>query len=46
MFQTLLEEESGVNGIVDADKAGFSSTELGFTGTEEQLHEGEGIGKW
>ena len=46
MFQTLLEEESDVNGIVDAAKAGFSSTELGFTGTEEQLCEGEGTGKW
>ena len=32
MFQTLLEEESDVNGIVDAAKARFSSTELGFTG--------------
>ena len=46
MFQTLLEEVSDVNGIVDAAKAGFSSTKLGFTGTEEQLYEGEGTGKW
>ena len=46
MFQTLLEEESDVNGIVDAAKAGLSSIELGFTRTEEQLCEGEGIGKW
>ena len=46
MFQNLLEEESNVNGIVDAAKAGFSSTELGFTRAEEQLCEGEDIGKW
>ena len=46
MLQTLLEEESDVNGIVDATKAGFSSIELGFTGAEEQLCEGEGAGKW
>ena len=35
-----------MNGIVDAAKAGLSSTELGFTGIEEQLCEGEGTGKW
>ena len=46
MFQTFLEEESDVNGIVDAAKAGFSSIELGFTGSEEQICEGEDIGKW
>ena len=46
MFQTLLEEESDVNGIIDATKVGFSSTKLGFTGTEEQLYEGEGTCKW
>ena len=33
-----------MNGIVDAGKASFSSTELGFTGTDEQLCEGEGTG--
>ena len=44
MFQTLLKEESDVNGIVDAGEAGFSSTELRFIGTDEQLCEGEGIG--
>ena len=46
MFQTLLEEESDVNGIVDATKVGLSSIELGFTGKEEQICKGEGIGKW
>ena len=46
MFHTLLEQVSDVNGIVDAAKAGFSSTEIGFTGIEEQLCRGEGIGKW
>ena len=46
MFQTLLEEESDVNGIVYVAKAGFSSTKLGFTGIEEQLCEGEDAGKW
>ena len=46
MFQNLVEEVSDVNGIVDATKAGFLSTELGFTGTEEQLCEREGTGKW
>ena len=46
MFQTLLEEESDVNGIVDATKVGFSSTEVGFTGVEEELCEGEDSGKW
>ena len=46
MFQTLLEEDSDANGIVDETKAGFSSTELGFSGAEEQLCEGEGTCKW
>ena len=46
MFQTFFEEESDVNGIVDAAKVGLSSTKLGFTGIEEQLCEGEGTGKW
>ena len=46
MFQTLLEEKSDVNGIVDATKAKFSSTDLGFTGVEEQFCKGEGTGKW
>ena len=46
MFQTLVEEESDVNGIVDASKAGFSSIEVGFTRAEEQLCEGEDVGKW
>ena len=46
MFHTLLEHVSDVNGIVDAAKAGLSSTELGFTRTEEQLCEGEGTRKW
>ena len=46
MFHTLLEQVSDVNEIVDAAKVGLSSTELGFTGTEEQICEGEGTGKW
>ena len=46
MFQTLLEHVSDVNGIVDAAKVGLSSTKLGFTGTAEQLCEGEGTCKW
>ena len=46
MFQNLLEDESDVNGIVDAANAGFSSTELGFNGAEEQICEGEDAGKW
>ena len=46
MFQTLLEEESNVNGIVDAGKARFSFIELGFTGTKEILWEGEATCKW
>ena len=46
MFHTFLEHVSDVNGIVDASKAGLSSTKLGFTRTEEQLYEGEGTGKW
>ena len=46
MFQTFLEEESDVNGIVDVAKTRFSSIELGFTGAEERLYEGEYVGKW
>ena len=46
MFQILLEEESDVNGIVDADKTGFSFIELGFIATEELLYEGESTSKW
>ena len=46
MFQTLVEEESDVNEIVNAGKEGFSFIELGFTATEELLCEGEAIGKW
>ena len=46
MFQTLLEEESDVNGIVNVGKARFSFIELGFTATKELLYEGEAIGKW
>ena len=46
MFQTLLEEENDVNGIVDAGKAGFSFIELMLTEIEELLSEGEGTGKW
>ena len=46
MFQTFLEEESDVNGIVDAAKAGFSFIELGFTAKKELLCEGEATGKW
>ena len=46
MFQTLLEEESDVNGIVDVGKVGFSFIELGFIATEELLREGEATGKW
>ena len=45
MFQTLLEEFSDVNGVVDAAKARLSSTKLGFTGIEEQLYKGEGTCK-
>ena len=45
MFQTLLEEESDVNGIVDAGKAWFSFIELGFTTIEEPVYEGEATGK-
>ena len=58
MLQIFLEEESDVNGIVDASKAGFSFIEVGFTsegvqvwsklfsGTEELICEGEGTTKW
>ena len=35
-----------MNGIVDAAKVGFSSTEVGFTRAQEQLYEGEDTGKW
>ena len=41
MVQTLLEEESEVNGIVDVGKAGFSFIDVVFTRTEELLYEGE-----
>ena len=46
MFQTLLEEESDVNGIVNPTKQGFSFIELVFSGTEELLSGVEGTGKW
>ena len=46
MFQTFLEEESDVDGMVDAGKEGFSFIELGLTGIEELLCEREGTGKW
>ena len=46
MFQTLLEEESDVNGIVDVGKARFSFTNLGFTAIEILLWEGEDTSKW
>ena len=46
MVQTLLEEASDVNGIVDAGKVGFSFIEVGFTATEELLCEGEATTKW
>ena len=46
MFQPLLEEESDVNGIVNAAKAGFSFIDLGFTAIEELLCDGEATGKW
>ena len=46
MFQTLLEEESDVNGIVNVGKEGFSFIELGFTTTKELLCKREAIGKW
>ena len=46
MFQTLLEEESDVNGIIDPAKQGFSFIELVLTRTEELLSGGEGTGKW
>ena len=46
MFQTLLEEESDVNRIVDAGKVEVSFIEIGFTAIEELIHEGEAIGKW
>ena len=46
MFHTLLAQVNDVNVIVDAAEVGLSYTELGFIGIEEQLCEGEGIGKW
>ena len=46
MVQDFLEEESEVNGIVDAGKAWFSFIELGFTAIEELLYEVEDTGKW
>ena len=46
MFQTLIEMESDVNGIVDAGKVGFSFIGIGFTAIEEQISEGESTGKW
>ena len=46
MFQTLIEEESDVNGIVYLEKLGFSFIELVLTGTKQLLFEGEGTGKW
>ena len=46
MFQTLLEEESDLNGIVDACKEWFSFIELGFIAIEELLCEGEATCKW
>ena len=51
MVQTLLEEESEVNGIVDAGKAGFTSEGVQvwsklLSRTEELLCEGEATAKW
>ena len=46
MFQTLLEVESDVNGIVDIGKTWFSFIELGFTTTKELPCEREDTGKW
>ena len=46
MFQTLIEEESDVNGIVDPAKPGFWFIELVFSETEQLLWEGEATGKW
>ena len=46
MFQTLLEEESDENGIVNANNAGFLFIELGFIAIEELLCEGEATTKW
>ena len=46
MFQTLIEEKSDVNGIVDARKEGFSFIELGFTVIEELVCKGEATSKW
>ena len=46
MFQTLLEAESDVKGIVDLVKPGFPFIELVLTETKELLSEGEGTGKW
>ena len=46
MFQNFLQKVSDVNGIVDAAKPRFSFIELGLSGIEELLYEGEGTGKW
>ena len=46
MVQILLEEESEVNGIVDAGNAGFSFIDVVFTTTDELLCEGEATTKW
>ena len=46
MLQTLIEEASDVNGIVDAKKAWFSFIEVGFTATEELVCEGDPTTKW
>ena len=46
MVQTLQEEESQVNGIVIAGKAGFSFIDVLFTAIEELLCEAEDIAKW
>ena len=58
MLQIFLEEESDVNGIVNASKAVFSFIEVGFTsegvqvwsklfsGIEELLCKGETTSKW
>ena len=46
MLQTLLEEESEVNGIVNTRKVGLSFIDVGFTAIEELLCEGEATTKW
>ena len=45
MVQDFLEEESEVNGIVDACKAWFSFLDVVFTAIEELLYEGEATTK-